>query len=264
VTGHSALESFAPTLDLQALCPFSPAMGPANPLAPDIEISVDDDNTVHGLVTLGEAYNGPPFDHAHGGVVALLYDDLVGMATMLGAGGGMTANLSIDYRRPTPLFKPLEITAWFDHTEGRKLYSQGTMPCEGELLSEAHGLFIRPDSFPVGTPTPGPTDPPHPNSSQLCPVSGSKCDNFADGDPPHPNSSQSCPVSGRKCDNFADGDGWGEAQLAPVRNCWYAGLSASLPKGYPRVSRNVWNAARSSAGTSNPASTRPTSAPLFR
>jgi acyl-coenzyme A thioesterase PaaI-like protein len=154
VTGHSALESFAPTLDLQALCPFSPAMGPANPLAPDIEISVDDDNTVHGLVTLGEAYNGPPFDHAHGGVVALLYDDLVGMATMLGAGGGMTANLSIDYRRPTPLFKPLEITAWFDHTEGRKLYSQGTMHCEGELLSEAHGLFIRPASCPVGTPPP--------------------------------------------------------------------------------------------------------------
>jgi acyl-coenzyme A thioesterase PaaI-like protein len=154
VTGQSILEAPKPTLDLQGMCPYSPAMGPANPLAPDIEITVDDDNTVHGVVSLNESYNGPPFDHAHGGVIALLYDDLVGMATMLGAGGGMTANLSIDYRRPTPLFKPLEITAWFDHTEGRKLYSQGTMHCEGELLSEAHGLFIRPDSFPVGTPTP--------------------------------------------------------------------------------------------------------------
>lgn len=154
VTGQAVLEAPRPTLDLQAMCPYSPAMGPANPLAPNIEITVDDDNTVHGLVTLNESYNGPPFDNAHGGVIALLYDDLVGMATMLGAGGGMTANLSIDYRRPTPLFKPLEIAAWFDHAEGRKLRSKGTMHCEGELLSEANGLFIRPDSFPVGTPAP--------------------------------------------------------------------------------------------------------------
>ena len=153
VTGQSILNAFEPTRDLQAMCPFSPGMGPANPLAPDIKITVDDDNTVHGLVTLNESYNGPPFDNAHGGVVALLYDDLVGMATMLGAGGGMTASLTINYRRPTPLFKPLEITAWFDHTDGRKLYSKGTMTCEGELLSEADGLFIRPDSVPVGIPT---------------------------------------------------------------------------------------------------------------
>jgi acyl-coenzyme A thioesterase PaaI-like protein len=154
VTGQSILEAPDPTLDLQAMCPYSPGMGPANPLAPDIEITVDDHHVVHGRVTLNESYNGPPFDHSHGGVIALLYDDLVGMATMLGAGGGMTANLSIDYRRPTPLFEPLEITAWFDHAEGRKLISKGTMHCEGELLSEANGLFIRPDAFPVGTPTP--------------------------------------------------------------------------------------------------------------
>ncbi len=154
VTGQSILQAPDPTLDLQAMCPYSPGMGPANPLAPDIEITVDEAKTVHGRVRLNEAYNGPPFDHAHGGVIALLYDDLVGMATMLGAGGGMTANLSIDYRRPTPLFKELEITAWFDHAEGRKLYSKGTMHCEGELLTEATGLFIRPDAFPVGTPTP--------------------------------------------------------------------------------------------------------------
>lgn len=154
VTGQTILAAPEPTLDLQAMCPYSPGMGPANPLSPDITVTVDDDQVVHGRVTLNESYNGPPFDHCHGGVVALLYDDLVGMATMVGAGGGMTANLSIDYRRPTPLFRPLEITAWFDHADGRKLISKGTMHCDGELLSEAHGLFIRPDSFPVGAPTP--------------------------------------------------------------------------------------------------------------
>lgn len=154
VTGHSALEAFQPTIDLQALCPFSPAMGPANPLSPGIEVTVDADNHVHGNVTLGEAYNGPPFDSSHGGVIALLYDDLIGMAAMLGAGGGMTARLTVNYRRPTPLFEPLAITAWFDRIEGRKLFAIGEMRSGGELLNEAEGLFIRPDNFPVGTPTP--------------------------------------------------------------------------------------------------------------
>lgn len=153
ITGHSALEAFEPTRDLQTLSVFSPAIGPANPIAPDMVVEVDEDDTVHGHVTLNEAYNGPPFDHTHGGIIALLYDDLVGMATMLGAGGGMTARLCIDYRRPTPLFEPLELTAWFDHAEGRKLISRGEMRCNGELLSSAEGLFIRPDHFPVGTPS---------------------------------------------------------------------------------------------------------------
>lgn len=150
ITGHSALGQFTPTRDLQKLSVFSPAIGPANPIAPDMVVTVTDDNHVHARVTLNESYNGPPFDHTHGGVIALIYDDLIGMAAMLGSGGGMTANLSIDYRRPTPLFEELEIHAWYDHAEGRKLIAKGETHCNGELLTEATGLFIRPDSFPVG------------------------------------------------------------------------------------------------------------------
>src|SRR5699024_3505542 len=101
ITGASAITNFTPTRDLQHLSVFSPAIGPANPIAPDMVVTVDDDDHIHATVTLNESYNGPPFDHAHGGIIALIYDDLVGMAAMLGAGGGMTANLSIDYRRPT-------------------------------------------------------------------------------------------------------------------------------------------------------------------
>ncbi|MBS1847464.1 MAG: PaaI family thioesterase [Actinobacteria bacterium] len=153
ITGRSAFDHFEPTRDLQSLAPFSPAMGPANPIAPGIEIRVTDDDHVHGRVTLTEAYNGPPFDYVHGGVVALIYDDLVGMAAMLGSGGGMTARLTINYRRPTPMFEELEIEAWYDRSEGRKLFAKGEMRCNGEVLTDAEGLFIRPDSFPAGIPT---------------------------------------------------------------------------------------------------------------
>ncbi len=153
VTGKSAIEGFVAKNDLQALCPFSPAMGPANPISPDINITVDEENHIHGVVRFSESFNGPPFDFVHGGVVALIYDDLIGMAAMLGDGGGMTVRLTINYRQPTPLFKPIDVHAWYDRTEGRKLYARGEMRCDGELLNEAEGLFVRPKDFPAGIPT---------------------------------------------------------------------------------------------------------------
>lgn len=152
-TGLSALEQFRLTGDPTGVFPFSPASGPANPIAPRVTLSVDADKTVHGTVTLTEAYNGPPFDTCHGGIIALIYDDLIGMAAMVGAGGGMTARLTINYRKPTPLFRPIEIAAWFESADGRKFIAKGEMRCDGELLTEAEGLFIRPSGFPPGTAT---------------------------------------------------------------------------------------------------------------
>jgi acyl-coenzyme A thioesterase PaaI-like protein len=111
-------------------------------------LEVDDDKVVHGFVTFTEPYNGPPFDTAHGGIIALVYDDLVGMAAMVGAGGGMTANLSIDYRKPTPMFRRIELTASLERYEGRKFWAHGEMRLDGELLNEANGLFIRPKGLP--------------------------------------------------------------------------------------------------------------------
>ncbi len=123
-------------------------MGPANPLSPTSTFAVDDDRTVHATVRLNEAYNGPPFDTCHGGVVAMLYDELIGMAAMLGGGGGMTADLSGNHRWPTLLFRPSEITAWYERTDGRKLIARGETHCDGEPLSDAEGLFVRPANFP--------------------------------------------------------------------------------------------------------------------
>lgn len=152
-TGLSALEQFRVSGDPTRVFPFSPASGAANPIAPRVDITVDSDQKVRGSVTLTSPYCGPPFDNCHGGIIALIYDDLIGIAAMVGAGGGMTARLTIDYRKPTPLFRPLDITAWFESAEGRKFIAKGEMRCEGELLSEAEGLFIRPSGFPPGTAT---------------------------------------------------------------------------------------------------------------
>ena len=93
-----------------------------------------------GSVTFGPAYEGPP-GHVHGGCVAGMFDELLGRSQL---GAGFTGTLTIRYSRPTPLLRPLELKAWIDRVDGRKKWVRGTCVLDGELLSEAEGLFIAP------------------------------------------------------------------------------------------------------------------------
>jgi acyl-coenzyme A thioesterase PaaI-like protein len=152
-TGFTRLEQFDLSADPTTLFPFSPAMGGASPSAPLVELEVGDDRVVRGTARFDAVHNGPPWNTCHGGVIALVYDDLVGLAAMVGAGGGMTARLEIDYRKPTPLFEPIELTAWLEDHDDRKFRARGEMRHGDVLLSEASGLFILPKGFPPGTST---------------------------------------------------------------------------------------------------------------
>jgi acyl-coenzyme A thioesterase PaaI-like protein len=151
LTGLSSFEDFDLTANLATIHTYSPALGDASPFAPQVDLEVTADRVVQGTVTFAEVHNGPPWNTCHGGVVALVYDDIVGLAAMVGAGGGMTANLSIDYRKPTPLFEPIRFRAWMESHEDRKFVARGEMHHGDVLLSEARGLFIRPKGFPPGT-----------------------------------------------------------------------------------------------------------------
>jgi acyl-coenzyme A thioesterase PaaI-like protein len=150
LTGLSSFDDFDLTADLATVHTYSPALGDANPFAPVVEMEVTADKVVQGTVTFAEVHNGPPWDTCHGGVVALVYDDIVGLAAMVGAGGGMTARLTVNYRKPTPLFEPISFRAWLEEHEDRKFLARGEMRLGDVLLSEADGLFIRPRGVPEG------------------------------------------------------------------------------------------------------------------
>jgi acyl-coenzyme A thioesterase PaaI-like protein len=150
LTGLSSFDEFDLTADLATVHTYSPALGDANPFAPVVEMEVTADKVVQGTVTFAEVHNGPPWNTCHGGVVALVYDDIVGLAAMVGAGGGMTARLTINYRKPTPLFEPIAFRAWLTEHEDRKFVARGEMRLGDTLLSEADGLFIRPRGIPEG------------------------------------------------------------------------------------------------------------------
>jgi acyl-coenzyme A thioesterase PaaI-like protein len=123
----------------------SPMVGYANPIAPPVTVWVvhgeDGQREIRGTVTFGYQYEGPP-TCVHGGVIAELFDELLGLSNIAVGEGAMTGTLKIRYNRPTPLLAPLQLVARNTGRDGRKVFAWGGIYYEGELTAEAEGIFI--------------------------------------------------------------------------------------------------------------------------
>jgi acyl-coenzyme A thioesterase PaaI-like protein len=120
----------------------SPVKGLSNPIAPPADLTPDHDaQLVHGSVTFGNAYEGAP-GCAHGGWVAAVFDEALGMACIFSGGPAMTGEITIRYRKPTPTKVPLRIEARFDRQERRKIHTSGEMYAGDQLIATSHGIFI--------------------------------------------------------------------------------------------------------------------------
>jgi len=118
-----------------------PATGTHNPVAPPLVVHGLEDGSVQGEVTLGMAYQGQP-GMAHGGISALMLDHALGFANGWAGLGGMTARLTLNFKRPTPLFVPLTVRARQTRVEGRKIWCESSLEHDGEVLVTAEALFI--------------------------------------------------------------------------------------------------------------------------
>jgi acyl-coenzyme A thioesterase PaaI-like protein len=130
----------ARVVDFAEFFPYSPLVGPRNPIAPPIDFSVRGDRLL-GRVRYGAAYVGPP-QSVHGGIIAATFDELLGSANLLNEVGGMTGTLTVRYREPTPIGKQIELEGWVDRIEGRKVFTRGEMRHDGRVTAEAEGIFI--------------------------------------------------------------------------------------------------------------------------
>lgn len=120
----------------------SPIVGLSNPVAPPAKLDPDHDaRVVRGQVTFGNAYEGAP-GCAHGGLVAAILDEALGMACMFSGGPGMTGEITIRYLKPTPTRVPLRIEARFDRQEGRKIFNSGEIYAGDTPIVRSHGVFI--------------------------------------------------------------------------------------------------------------------------
>ncbi|HEX3898035.1 MAG TPA: PaaI family thioesterase [Mycobacteriales bacterium] len=125
----------------------NPVAGPANPLSPPMNVEVVDTETdeVGAEVTMRPIHEGPP-GGVHGGWVATLLDQLLGIANIASGNPAMTGELTIRYRRMTPVGVPLTLRARTDSADGRRMTTSGEIrTADGEVTASAVGLFIRPN-----------------------------------------------------------------------------------------------------------------------
>ena len=126
--------------------PYSPYVGTLNPIAPPIDFAtvvVGDRAEVHATHTFEAIMNGPP-GGVHGGVVAGVFDELLGCTCVVNDVSGFTGTLSIRYASLTPLGVPITMRGWVDRVEGRKTFATGTFHHGETLCATAEGIFIGP------------------------------------------------------------------------------------------------------------------------
>lgn len=125
---------------------LGPLCGMSNAIAAPMFMHVDHEKgLLSAEVTLGWQYEGPPAA-VHGGFVAAIFDDFLGMGQRLTGQSGVTGTITIKYRNLTPLNTKLVLKGWVDKIDGRKNFLKGEMWAGDTLTAECEGLFIHVDT----------------------------------------------------------------------------------------------------------------------
>ena len=129
--------------------PFSIGGGKLHPASVDVKYFKESDDAVIGEATVDAMFAGPP-ERTHGGVVALIIDELMGALNRMRGRQAYTGRLTVHYRAATPLAVPLRLRAWVESTSGRKIVQHAEVHGPEGLCVDAEGLFIlRADAPPV-------------------------------------------------------------------------------------------------------------------
>lgn len=131
--------------------------GPGKIEVPPYVWCEDDGRSLVSVMYLGSDLCGYP-GLIHGGLLATLLDEGLARCSFLALPNniGMTANLTINYRKPSPAESFVVLRARTVKVEGRKAWVEGhieTLPENGEksvVLVEATALMIEPKQAKVG------------------------------------------------------------------------------------------------------------------
>ncbi len=121
---------------------LNPLVGWSNPIAPPLNCWIDGDRA-YGNCRCNWSYEGPP-GSLHGGMIAAIFDQFLGMAQRMGGQPGMTGYLNVSYHNRTPLNTELKLEGSLEKVEGRKTLLRGEMYADGVMTASCEGLFIQP------------------------------------------------------------------------------------------------------------------------
>jgi acyl-coenzyme A thioesterase PaaI-like protein len=144
------LEQFSPAEEFRPghARVFSPVSGEGSPLAPPVRYVRTEPGSgrVVWAFTLHRVHEGPP-TFGHGGMSAMILDQILGHAVMGTGRLGLTRTLEVRYRRPVPLAVPLLVTGEVTAQEDTRVETWGTVVTEVDpdvVLVEAVGTFLIP------------------------------------------------------------------------------------------------------------------------
>jgi acyl-coenzyme A thioesterase PaaI-like protein len=124
----------------------SPITGHANPMAPPAALAVDvEARVIRGEVHFGAAFEGAP-GIVHGGFVAAVLDEALGMACIFSGTQGMTGELTTRFAHHTPVATPLRVEARLVSVDGRKIHTEGEIYHGDLAVAEGRGLFVAVDT----------------------------------------------------------------------------------------------------------------------
>ncbi|HET6274522.1 MAG TPA: PaaI family thioesterase [Candidatus Cybelea sp.] len=119
------------------------ACGPANPIGMHVRFDrAGDSEGVVARVELEPVYQGWR-GIAHGGIVMALLDEAMAHAAGFAGHRGVTASVSVRFRKPVPLEAPIEVRGRVTWQRRRVLGVEATIfDANGDVLARAEGSFV--------------------------------------------------------------------------------------------------------------------------
>lgn len=107
-------------------------------------VSSDAPRTILADVVCPASWEGGPMV-AHGGWTAATFDEVLGHLGPLSGALTVTGTLTIEFVKPVPIERELDVRGWVDRVEGRRWHLMGemTLRATGAVLGRANGIFVQ-------------------------------------------------------------------------------------------------------------------------
>jgi uncharacterized protein (TIGR00369 family) len=117
--------------------------GGANPRGMKLAFESDESTRrVTGRFKLGAEYAGGG-KFLHGGIIALLLDEAMGKVSRFSGVRAVTADLTVEYRKPVPVDLEIVVEGYEVRKAGRNLWHAGEIrDTTGEVLARGQGRFV--------------------------------------------------------------------------------------------------------------------------
>jgi uncharacterized protein (TIGR00369 family) len=102
----------------------------------------DERQRIVGRFQLGDEYQGGT-GFLHGGIIALLLDEVMGKASRFYGEHVVTADLRVEYLRPIRVDQEIVVEGFVARRDGRQLYHEGEIRnAAGNVLARGQGRFV--------------------------------------------------------------------------------------------------------------------------